>query len=156
MSSNKTNLFDPSNILAQFSFDDDKEDIYKFFIKSVTLPEIQFGVTNIYKNGKMIYLKGNSIDEGSITMNLLLDEELRVYTDLLDLNYKYYRENKNVDVLQVFVYNNQNQPKLRFDFYDIFFSNISSPILDIDSKETENLIPIIINYKRFEYFRYQY
>lgn len=154
MIENTTNLLDPSNIFVQFSFEDNTEDKYKFFIKSSTLPDITFGVTTVYKNGKMIYLRGNSIDEGVLILKLLLDDELKVYTDLIDINKKYYRENKNIDTLQVFIYNNQNKPILRLDFYDIFFSNISSPVLDIDSKETEDTIQLMVNFKSFEYFRY--
>jgi len=70
----KLNLFDPNDFHVQFTFDNGSvKDIFKYNIKRTELPSIQFGITTIQKGGKTIYLKGDSLDEGVLNLDILLD-----------------------------------------------------------------------------------
>jgi len=149
----RQNFFDPNSFYVQFILDNGREDNLKYNIKSTELPDINFGMTTINKGGRVVYIQGTTRDEGSITLELLLDEELYVYTDVLELGKEYLSKNFTIDQMQVFIFSNQNQPILRFDFQDIFFSNISAPRLGIDDKDTEQYVTVTVNFKKFEYKR---
>lgn len=153
MNEHMQNFFNPDNFYVQFNFADNEEDVLKFNIKSSELPSIAFGVTTINHSGKVKYLVGNNRDEGSIGIELILDENLYVYTTLLDLNLKYYSQNKTIDSMNMFIMNTQNVPILRFDFEDVFFSNVGGPQLNVSDKETESYISIDLNYGKFSYKR---
>lgn len=147
------NYFNPDGYYVQFNFDDGTNDIFKYNIKSTELPSIQFGIITLNYGGKVKYMQGNSRDEGSIPLDLIVDEDLYVYTDMLDLNKKYYSSQKTIDSMNIFIMNTQNVPVLRLDFEDIFFSNIGGPQLDSSSEETEIFMTVELNFGNFDYVR---
>lgn len=147
------NYFNPDNFYVQFNFDDNRDDIFKYNIRSTELPSIQFGITTLNYGGKVKYMQGNSRDEGSIALELILDENLYVYTDMLDLNMQYYSNQKTIDVMNLFIMNTQNKPILRFDFEDVFFSNVGGPLMDVSDEDTEAYMTVEMNYGKFSYKR---
>lgn len=147
------NFFNPDNFHIQFNFSDDTQDVLKYNIKTSELPSIAFGITTLNYGGKVKYIQGNSRDEGSIAVELILDDDLYVYTTILDLNMKYFGENKTIDSMNMFIMNTQNKPILRFDFEDIFFSNVGGPQLDVSDAETESYITVEMNFGKFSYKR---
>lgn len=144
------NFFDPNSFYVHFILEDNQEDKFKYNIKSSELPDIAYGVTSYNKGNKILYQPGTTKDEGSISMELLLDEYMYVYTDILELGNKYTSKRSTIDEVQIFLFNNQNVPILTFRFEQVFFSNVSSPMLSLDDKDTEQYITLTIFYKRFD------
>ena len=142
------NYSKPSNYMVQFS---EADEIYKYYLQGVKLPDIQTGLSTNYYDGELVYTPGQSKDNGLVTLNFILDEDLKVYTNLLDMQMKSILESYTIDVMEVIIQNNQNVPILNMKYFDCFFTYVEGPNLETTTDESESKITAQMNFNGFEY-----
>ncbi len=150
MSAHKQNFANGVNFFAQFSY---KDEVFKYFLQNIKLPDVQAGVTPIYKNGTLIHLPGNSHDSGNIPLTFIVDEDFEVYTNMIDLQQEYMKTSQSIDLFEVFVQNNQNVNIIKFVFEGIHFSSVQGPSLQTTVDETEIYCDVIMEFSNWYYQR---
>lgn len=109
---------------AQFSF---QNEILKFYLQSVKLPDTLVGVVNTYRHGVMVPVQGDSREYTSVPLSFILDEDFEVYDILLDLQEDYRSSLKPIDSFDVFIQNNQNVTIKKYTFLDVYFASVDGP-----------------------------
>lgn len=123
---------------AMFSW---KNELVKFYLQSVKLPDTIIGLVTNYRQGVQVVNVGDSREYTSIPLSFILDEELEVYDILLDMQEGYRQTLKPMDSFDVFIQNNDNVIIKKYTFEDIFFLSVDGP----QYSTTENDTTIIVN-----------
>lgn len=147
---NHQNFANGLNFFAQFSY---KDEILKYYLQNVKLPDVQAGVTPIYKNGVLIHLPGNSNDSGNIPLTFIVDEDFYVYTNLIEMQKLYTSTTETLDILEVFIQDNQNVNIIKFVFEGIHFSSVQGPNMQTTGNETEVYCDVIMEFTNWYFQR---
>jgi hypothetical protein len=145
------NYANTSNFYVQFT--GMKDDNLKYYLISTKMPDMQFGVLNIIREGKMLYLPSDSIDTGTIELEFIVDDDFYVYTDLLELQ-KAVSSGEREDLgMSLIILDNDKNVKLKFDFSGISFSFISGPLFTTQEQQTEMITQVTVNFESHRYER---
>lgn len=126
------------SFFAQFSW---QNQLLKYYLQSIKLPDVVIGQVNNYRQGVQVPNIGDSREYTSIPLSFILDENFEVYDTLLDMQELYRSSLKTQDSLDVFIQNNDNKVIKKYSFQDVFFISVDGPQL----MTTDNDTQIIVN-----------
>jgi len=136
------------SFFAQFSW---QNQILKYYLQSIKLPDVVIGQVNNYRHGIQVPNIGDSREYTSIPLSFILDENFEVYDTLLDMQELYRTTLKTQDSLDVFVQNNDNKVIKKYTFQDVFFISVDGPQLMTTDNDTQ--IVINVDMKFFDWQR---
>lgn len=133
-------------------------DIIQFNLKSVSLPDITFGVVEVPWMSLRMKEPGESLTFDPLQFEVIMDKDFEVYTQLYDdliLGANpvtgVLQPAKKKFTLSVVITSNKNNPILKFVFYDAFITTFGSMTMDLTSEMI--VMPITAEYKYFDYVR---
>lgn len=136
------------NFFAQFSY---KDEIFKYYLQNVKLPDIQAGVTTVIKNGVTLHLPGDSRDSGNIPLTFIVDESFDVYLNIIDLQLEYTKTLESIDMFEIYIQDNQNVNIIKFVFEGVHFSSVQGPEMQTTSQETEVYCDATLEFQNWYY-----
>lgn len=143
---NRQNFANDLSYFAQFSW---KDDILKFYLQGLKLPDTMVGMTTNYRHGQQVVNVGDSLEFTSIPLNFIMDEKLEIYDLLLDIQEEYRATLKPLDSLDVFIQDNENVTKKHYTFNGIWFLSVDGPQYATTSKSTEIIVTAEMKFQEF-------
>lgn len=82
---NTTNFANKSN----YKCGSNNLDLLPFYVQSINIPGINFNLPELgSRGGAKMSLSGDNLDFGNLSMEIIVDENYNVYTDILDIIFK--------------------------------------------------------------------
>lgn len=153
METNFRNYALSSNIQAHTNLFDEK---VMYMIQSVNLPGISMSHIEVPSKFGMLPVQNDVNTYDAITMSIMLDEKLEIYSSLIKIaqTYQVPGHSKNIidepRTLYLHVYNNNNKKLFSLLFHDVLLSNIGGVDYTHNSPNTELSIPVTLKYSYFE------
>lgn len=144
---NYNNFANNLSFFAQFSW---QNEITKFYLQSVKLPDTMIGLITNYRRGEQAIDVGDSREYSSIPLSFILDEELEVYDILLDMQEEYRQTLKPMDSFDVYVQNNDNIVIKKYTFEDIFFLSVDGPQYATTDNDTQITVTVDMKFRDFK------
>jgi len=135
------------SFFAQFSW---QNEIVRFYLQSVKLPDTMVGLVTTYRHGEQVVNVGDSREYSSIPLSFILDEELEVYDILLDMQEEYRQTLKPMDSFDVYVQNNDNIVIKKYTFEDIFFLSVDGPQYSTTDNDTNIITTVDMKFTNFK------
>ena len=124
----------------------------KFFLQSITLPDISLNTTSITNPYVLINLPNNTLNFSELNLTYIMDEEMRSWKEIYDwitnlgnpeslakigtLTKEAGRSNSITSDASLLVKSNANNPLIKFTFRDIFPSTLTGVTFSsVDSQE---------------------
>jgi len=123
----------------------------KFFLQSFTFPGLNVGAIEYNTAFSNIPLSGDSIQYEDLACNVLLDEDMYVYSEVHNWmienskrdNYEQFNINTELDTASIYINTNNNTKNIKVDFTGIFPVDLGS--FEPTFSETDDYEPIVIS-----------
>ncbi|UOK16723.1 tail completion and sheath stabilizer protein [Vibrio phage phiKT1024] len=134
----------------------DKFEKVPMYLTTVNIPGINFSHPEVGgRNSTKINLGGDTISYNNLTFDMLVDEDMMIYKELMSIVYK------NVDVnngtfkdfyfdFWIELNNNKGNHIMKLEFFNCRLESISDIILDAQDSSTEFLLSVELQYDYFE------
>ena len=134
----------------------DREDFpnLEFFAQSVQHPNVASNPVDVGYRRTSVYLTGDTLEFGTLSMDVLLDEDMQSYSELYswmkDVVEKKNSREKYYD-MNVFILSSHNNVNKKFTYINSFPVDIGS--INLTSTGTEQFISFPITF-RYDYFTF--
>jgi len=126
------NQANQKHFVAKLAFNDNsKIHGFEYRCMSVMIPSFEFDVIDTKKNGNIFKRSSGALTHATVSIEIILDEDLLIYEELHELANNYKDFERFGDTLQVLVYNNQHKHILTMEFEDILLSSIDGISYDL-------------------------
>lgn len=156
-----TNFLQPSGF--KIVIDRQKFPNLSWFAQSVDHPSVGVPATNAaYSRVVDVAVPGDKLEYSEVTFNVILDEEMAVYTEIYDwlkrmVEYKYTPATDATDEfpptecdISLIMLNSSNNEQRRFVYRNAFPTNIGNIPMAAESEPTPILVPISFRYLYFD------
>ena len=123
----------------------------KFFLQSFTFPGLNTGSIEFNTAFSNVPLPGDSIQYEDLSCNVLLDEDMFVYSEVHDWmiannkrdNSEQYNRESEVDTASIYINTNNNTKNIKVDFTGIFPVDLGS--FEPTFSESDDYEPVVLS-----------
>ena len=126
-----------------------------FYLVSLNIPGINFNYPELNKRGMILNAGADSITFGTLSFDMLIDEDFVVYNEFMDIVLKNYNTENGTTEDFVFdffidINNNKGNQVLKLEFHNCRLNNIGDITLDSQDSAVNHKMNVEIKFDYFE------
>lgn len=136
----------------------DKLELLPFYLTDLNIPGITLNTPEAYSRGIKVNLMSDSLTFNDLSMNVLVDEDFKIYHELLDLIFKYVNpETGNFSGTTfpefdfwIEINNSKGNKLFKIEYYNCKIISLGDINLDTKDEGIHYILPLDL---RFDYFK---
>ena len=143
------------NNLAQktnYAAGSEQLELLPFYLTSVSIPGISFNLQQVGgRTGSRMSLSGDTIEFNSLSFEILIDEDFKVYNEFMDIIFKHINVESGTFAdfsfdFWIEINNSKSKHLMKYEFYNCRIENVGDIQLDTTDDITEHTMSVELKY----------